>query len=1849
MKLSVLLTTVLPARRTVGLFLLWCLLAASAAWAQAPTISSLSPTSGPAGTVVTVTGSNLTNVRSVVLRGIPCNITPISATSASFVVPAQASTGPVRLTTTGGNALSGTFTVTRVSASLTYVLRSSSFNGINVSSFSTPAFTDLDHDGLIDMLVGRETGEVSHYEQTAANSTSFILRATNLSGVGGHYNAIVSVTDIDGDGLLEMVVGNGGGNFKHYEQTAANSTSFTQLSNDFNNIHATAGLTYESPHFTDIDGDGLLDLLVGDEFLSRYEQTTANGGTFTQLNNQNFGPTADASNGGSEVCVIDLDGDNRLDILIARNNGQLFHYEQNSVNGTAFTQVSTAFSGINASGYPAPAITDLDGDGLLDLILGGFDGTLRHYEQAGTPAITSFTPTSGPVGQSVTITGTNLDGATAVTVNGTAGTITGTPTATSLTFTVGAGSTTGAVSVTTPGGTATGTSFTVTSPAITITALSPTRNLRNAARTSSVGVTFSSTMSSTAGTLGAVKVFSQQRGGRMQNGARGATTQSGSTLTFNPTNDFKPGETLLVTTTTAATSSGGGTLAAGKVHQFTAATGGIGTGTFTGTQNVSVGTGPRDVALGDVDGDGDLDLVAANFGVGGNGHTVSVRLNNGSGVFSGTTEVTVSPVEVVQVALADVDGDGDLDLLATTANNNLVAVRLNNGSGTFSGGSDVAVGTATGLAVGDLDGDGDLDLAATNQGGTVGVRFNNGSGVFSGGSDVAVSGNPYNVELGDIDNDGDLDMLTANTFGNNVSIRLNDGSGTFSGSTNLTLGTRPWDVALGDLDGDGDLDLAAANQGGTVSVRLNNGSGTFSGGSDYSLDGGTGLTLGDLDADGDLDLLAVSNGNAKVSVALNNGSGTFSYSASSFAAVGIGPFEVAVGDLDGDGDLDLVTPNTDDNAVSIRFNVPALPTITSFTPTSGPVGTSVTITGTNLADVTAVTVNGTAGTITGTPTATSLTFTVGAGSTTGTVSVTAPGGSATSTGTFTVTAPPSVSSVTAPANATYGIGQQLNFSVNFDQAVTVNTGGGTPTIALTVGGTARNVTYVSGSGTATLVFRYTVPTGDVDNNGVALGSSISLNGGTIRNASSLNANLTLNNVGSTTNVRVDGVAPVPTISSTAGASGSSTATSPIPFSISFSENVSGLLIGDITVTNGTKSALSGSGAGPYTFTVTPTAPGAVTVNIAAGVATDAGSNGNTAATQFSITYAPVTTAAPTVTNPTNGSSDTDTTPTYSGTAPNGSTVTVYVNGVSIGTVAANGAGNWSKTQSPALADGTYTVYATAQTTGQLVSANSNTNTFTIDNVDPTVSISSSAGANGSTTSTNPIPFTVTFSENVSGLVISDITVSGGTKSALTTVSGSQYTFTVTPGGAGLITVNIVANRADDAAGNGNTAATQFSITYAPAPTLSNVSPSTELPGMPVVITGTGFTAASTVTFGGVAASSVTYTSATSLTATVPAGAAVGSSTVVVTTGGASSSSSPAFSVLKVYDAVASCLTTTSYTATGDGAWHYLLAGNGQVVAALQDTRAALGNVSVQFLIAGSASAVRQDAKAHRYLDRNWHLVATNPTFSGGSLNVRFYGLTSEMTRLVAADASVSYATLKATQYSGANEDCQLANNSATGEHRTLNLTASTPGNGVAWFVAQAAVTDHFSEFYLTGSATPLPVELVAFTAAQQGEAVRLAWATASEKTSAYFDIERSTDGREFAKIGRLAAQGSTIRPTDYVFLDNQVPKSLNPQAPVYYRLQQVDQDGSASYSPVRSLLIGGKGHLTLFPNPTAGGATLIGTAPGMLVRVFDSLGREVSTATADAAGTAALALPAGLPTGVYVVRAGATAIRLVRE
>ena len=146
--------------------------------------------------------------------------------------------------------------------------------------------------------------------------------------------------------------------------------------------------------------------------------------------------------------------------------------------------------------------------------------------------------------------------------------------------------------------------------------------------------------------------------------------------------------------------------------------------------------------------------------------------------------------------------------------------------------------------------------------------------------------------------------------------------------------------------------------------------------------------------------------------------------------------------------------------------------------------------------------------------------------------------------------------------------------------------------------------------------------------------------------------------------------------------------------------------------------------------------------------------------------------------------------------------------------------------------------------------------------------------------------------------------------------------------------------------------------------------------------------------------------------------------------------------------------------------------------------------------------------------------------------------------------------------------------------------------------------------------------------------MRLAWATATEKNSAHFEAERSLDGTTFRRLGTVAGAGNSNAPPAYALTDDHLPTG---PATLYYRLRQVDVDGTFSYSPVRAVArTSAAAGLALYPGHGPGATTLTGAMPGAVVTVLDALGRPVATALANATGTALLTLPAGLPMGLYM-------------
>jgi FG-GAP-like repeat len=341
---------------------------------------------------------------------------------------------------------------------------------------------------------------------------------------------------------------------------------------------------------------------------------------------------------------------------------------------------------------------------------------------------------------------------------------------------------------------------------------------------------------------------------------------------------------------------------------------------FTNAADLPIG--PGSMAIGDFNGDGKQDLA---LGLTNNAPIVSIQLGDGLGGFSFSSDVIVGSTShsgPTSVAIGDFNGDGKQDLAAATSTNT-VSIRLGDGLGGFSGSTEVSVGfTPYSVAIGDFNGDGKQDLAVANRdSNTVSIRLGDGLGGFSGSTEVAVGGGPISVAIGDFNSDGKQDLAVANRDSNTVSIRLGDGlGGGFSGSTDVSVGSYPFSVAIGDFNSDGNQDLAVANiDTNTVSIRLGDGLGGFSGSTEVSVGGSPlSVAIGDFNGDGNEDLAVTRNGNT-VSIRLGDGLGDFS--GSTEVTVGFEAVSMAIGDFNEDGRQDLAVGNTNPSgrSVSIRL------------------------------------------------------------------------------------------------------------------------------------------------------------------------------------------------------------------------------------------------------------------------------------------------------------------------------------------------------------------------------------------------------------------------------------------------------------------------------------------------------------------------------------------------------------------------------------------------------------------------------------------------------------------------------------------------------------------------------------------------------------------------------------------------------------------------------------------------------------------------------------------------------------------------------------------------------------------
>jgi VCBS repeat-containing protein len=417
----------------------------------------------------------------------------------------------------------------------------------------------------------------------------------------------------------------------------------------------------------------------------------------------------------------------------------------------------------------------------------------------------------------------------------------------------------------------------------------------------------------------------------------------------------------------------------------------------------------------------------------------------------------------------------------------------------------------------------------------------------------------------------------------------------------------------------------------------------------------------------------------------------------------------------------------------------------------------------------------------------------------------------------------SVSSSTA--NRSYQAGDTISVNITFSAAVTVDTTGGIPTLLLETGSTDRSATYVSGSGTGTLTFSYTVQAGDtspdLDYHDTA---ALSLNGSTIRDGGSNNATLTLPTVGSANSIAgqkslvIDTARPTATIvvADNALAIGETSLVT-----ITFSELVTGFTNANLTIANGTLSAVSSSDGGLiWTATFTPTASVTNASNLITldntGVTDAAGNSGSgtTDSNNYAIDNVRPTALIVVADNALLAGETSLVTITFSEAVSGFTNADLSIANGTLTAVSSTDGITWTATFTPTTSVTDASNLITLDNTditdlaGNAGSGSTDSNNYAVNTVRPTATIvvSDNALKAGETALV-----TITFSEAVLDFSNADLTIANGTLSAVGSMDGGiTYTATLTPTTSTIDAANLITlsnTGITNAAGNTGTGTT----------------------------------------------------------------------------------------------------------------------------------------------------------------------------------------------------------------------------------------------------------------------------------------------------------------------------------------------------------------------------------------------------------------------------------------------------------
>ncbi len=871
-------------------------------------------------------------------------------------------------------------TTPKGSLTATFAVESSPGSSTRVSSV---AVTDVNGDGKPDLAAtyfnGRTAQVFVNRTTTGPNSVTFDPERTLTAGNG---TDAIAVADMNGDGKPDLLIANRADNTVSviFNTTAGANGSPTFAAQK---TFATGKSPSALATFPGLVA-GLGNVAVantGDNTVSLLIDATAPGAATPVLVNLGTLATGAAP---SAVAAVDLNDDGKADLVVA-NGGS----GANSLS--VFVNVSASATGTIIESDLPPIVSLVNASQSVDESSGKFSIAVSLSKASGSPVSVPFT-LSGSAVAGVDYTGVSANpliiapGQLSATISGTLPTV---PSSVNKRLTLTLGTPTGAVlggvatdavtisqpnTVTIaatnsiqpgPGGTM-DVVFTLTRGGnvefpltVGYTTVAGTAAANTDFTPSNGAATFASGSSTT--TVG-VPIFGLDAPGTVDRTfslqLTGVVSQVGGPVSFAPKTDFSVGSQPIAVAVGDLNGDGLPDLAVADAGDNTISVllnttaPGASVPTFAAPQVFDVGSHPAALAIGDINHDGKPDLIVADDVAPG---LVSVLLNTtpaGATVPSFTSHVDFpTGLNPVAVAIGDINGDGNPDLVVADFGSNTVSVLINttaSGATTpsFASNADSNAGIApTAIILGDFNGDGVPDVAVVGSGSNTVALLENlttpGSTIasFAAEQDFGTGKMPVALAAADLNADGLPDLVVANAADNTVSVLINKtspGAATFafSAQQDFHTGNKPSALAIRDLNGDGLKDVIAANAvDGTLSVLLNTtlpGAATpaFASQQTFATGGGpASLAVGDLNGDGQPDLVVADNVvNANtISVLLNT---TALLDTNSVAGVGdtIFPFtsrsqSVAVGDLNNDGKPDLViTPLAGGRSVSVYLN-----------------------------------------------------------------------------------------------------------------------------------------------------------------------------------------------------------------------------------------------------------------------------------------------------------------------------------------------------------------------------------------------------------------------------------------------------------------------------------------------------------------------------------------------------------------------------------------------------------------------------------------------------------------------------------------------------------------------------------------------------------------------------------------------------------------------------------------------------------------------------------------------------------------------------------------------------------------